>query len=536
MAQSSRPWTYGLGDGIGAAADGSYTADQWDNIFEAAFGQGAANYGVLRGYLNALLVTTTAVPSASIRVLTGGAFVKGKFYESSAIETFPAGGFPAPAANPRIDRVVLRASWATRTVRIYRIPGAENPAPAPPALTQVDGVTWDIPLAQIAFAFPWGGTVAAADITDERYHIEPRQREFDAIVGTRPGDYATVTAALADGHLSIFIRAGTYAEPGSITLASGTWLCGEDPIATTLNMGANQVIITEGAPNFASHVTVERLTIDSADLSAGLDIVRGAQTLIRQCVFTDAALTTQVDSDNVRIEGCHFYNTSTDVVIDSPGTIVRDNTFINCRLQFNDDGLESVAEGNRIIFDAAGTCLLVSGSCDGLRIAHNMVAMRGIHVATIGIQVNASYNQTIIGNHVTAGGSAYILSCSSSTITGNTAYDCTVGFHVEQPNNTLVGNIVRGCSGNGIELLDTADYCIIKANEVTANGGDGIDIPTGCDQVIVGDNIIRSNTGWGIDYAGDRELVLGNIVLNNTAGQIDATGATNQVEEHNIVA
>jgi hypothetical protein len=66
-----------------------------------------------------------------------------------------------PTGATRIDRIVLRASWAAQTVRITRIAGVENDDA--PALTQTPGTTYDIPLAQVSITT--GGVIT---ITDER--------------------------------------------------------------------------------------------------------------------------------------------------------------------------------------------------------------------------------------------------------------------------------------------------------------------------------------------------------------------------------
>jgi hypothetical protein len=116
--------------------------------------------GVAAGYLNALEGAVTGANTVAIN--TGGALVDGKYYENGAsvnvnIPSAVGGG------NTRIDRIVLRASWAAFTVRIHRIAGTDAASPTAPAITQTSGTTYDIPLYKATV--DTGGTVT---IVDER--------------------------------------------------------------------------------------------------------------------------------------------------------------------------------------------------------------------------------------------------------------------------------------------------------------------------------------------------------------------------------
>jgi hypothetical protein len=102
--------------------------------------------GVFQDQLNQLGLGGLA--ASPVTIDTGRALVNGIWYENNAAAVDVA--IPTPAANPRIDRIVLRADWApTQTVRITRIAGAEGAVPVPPAITQNDGVRWDLPLWQV---------------------------------------------------------------------------------------------------------------------------------------------------------------------------------------------------------------------------------------------------------------------------------------------------------------------------------------------------------------------------------------------------
>lgn len=138
MAERSRPWS-----GTVTGDAGPYSDDQWTDAWLTLEGPTIATEGVFFNQLNNLVLTGAASP---VSVNTGRALVDGAWYES---DSSVAVVVPTPAANPRIDRIVLRKDWALQTIRITRIAGAEGAAPVPPAVTQVDGVTWDLPLWQV---------------------------------------------------------------------------------------------------------------------------------------------------------------------------------------------------------------------------------------------------------------------------------------------------------------------------------------------------------------------------------------------------
>ena len=180
MAQSSFPWTDGTGDG------GPYSADTWDNIYAAAF---LADGGVNEGVLHGLKVSGTASP---VSVAAGAAVVNGKVFISTATETVSV---PTPASSARYDRVVLRADYAAQTVRIARLAGTEGSG-SPPALTQSDGVTWEISLAKLYVTT--GGVIT---VTDERAYCTGAGSQ------RMPGEIIMWSGALS-GHYPVHPRTG----------------------------------------------------------------------------------------------------------------------------------------------------------------------------------------------------------------------------------------------------------------------------------------------------------------------------------------
>lgn len=157
MAQWSALWKTAA---VGAVGDqeAGYTEAHWSVIGRIL--AGCANFeGVAAGYANELEVTD--VGGGDVEVDTGGAVVDGKVYNNTAAVTV---NIPTPGAGTeRIDRIVLRCSWAGYGIRVTRIAGVAGGAPAVPAITQTSGTTYDITLYQARITD--GGVIT---LTDER--------------------------------------------------------------------------------------------------------------------------------------------------------------------------------------------------------------------------------------------------------------------------------------------------------------------------------------------------------------------------------
>lgn len=157
MTERSRPWD---GTATGDATDSPYDAGtEWARMFRAlAFGSEttADKGGPVMGAVgfNDYAATT---PSANVaRIATGIGWNQGTWHESDATVDF---AIPTPAASTRVDRIVLRKGWVAQTVRLTRIAGVEGAGA--PAMTQVFGTTWDVPLWRVSITT--GGVITFID-------------------------------------------------------------------------------------------------------------------------------------------------------------------------------------------------------------------------------------------------------------------------------------------------------------------------------------------------------------------------------------
>ena len=208
MAEISRPWS-----GTVTGDSGPYSDDQWTDVWKALLGPVIASEGVFQDQLNDLVLG--GLPATPVTINTGRALVNGIWYESDASVSI---AIPTPAANPRVDRIVLRADWALQTVRLTRIAGAEGAAPTPPAITQNDGVTWDLPLWQVfvtvgAVISTWRderrfiGQYVPVGVTLERVYLE--EDFFLPKTGNVTGDLINsfVVVIVANGLVNTFSSA-----------------------------------------------------------------------------------------------------------------------------------------------------------------------------------------------------------------------------------------------------------------------------------------------------------------------------------------
>ena len=145
MAQVSQFW-----GGTTIGDTGPYSIDQYNHPFHTLVSNGSADAGIAVRYLNQLAGTTTGLRANGVDILSGAALVRGIWYTSTATinHALPAVG----AGMERTDLIVLRASWSAQTVRQVRLVGDEyilGSPNVPPALTQTDYVTWEIPLFEV---------------------------------------------------------------------------------------------------------------------------------------------------------------------------------------------------------------------------------------------------------------------------------------------------------------------------------------------------------------------------------------------------
>ncbi len=250
MAEKSIFWTTGA-TGDGATA---YTQAEVIRWMRQMWLADDTEEGVQKGYENDLEPTGAATPVA---IDTGAAIIYGFPYWNTASVNV---AIATPAGNTRIDRIVLRASWAAQTIRITRIAGAEGSG-IPPVIVQTDGVTWDLKICQVSITT--GGTIT---LTDERDWVRPNigvdENMLDASVA---GDALTG----GDGS-ALDVVPGTNLEISSDTIriaasAAGDGLQGGAGSALAVDVSdfAGDGLVDDGSENLDVNVDDATIEIDT---------------------------------------------------------------------------------------------------------------------------------------------------------------------------------------------------------------------------------------------------------------------------------
>lgn len=146
MTERSLFWTDGTGDG------GPYSQSELRLLVKALAGvEDNTTDGVFLGQLNQLAATIEA--SSRVDVQSGRAQVDGTIFEVDATTQLTPS---TPVVDTTGGSVVLAKDWTAQTVRLALIASADGTS-TPPAVTQTDGVTWQIRLYD--FEVTTGGTV-----------------------------------------------------------------------------------------------------------------------------------------------------------------------------------------------------------------------------------------------------------------------------------------------------------------------------------------------------------------------------------------
>lgn len=212
MAESSRFWaSLGIGDGD----TGGYPQDEIYDFFRKVFiSDQQASQGVLKNVDNELAASGVATP---ISVATGAAIVYGFFYENTAVVDLAVA---SPATGTTGGRVNLKVDWVAQTVRLEAVKNTDGNA-APPALTQTDGVEWQLPL--YTFTITTLGVIALTDVrTYAAMSLEVvdemiRDSAGLSVIGRSANSTGDVDDIVAAADYQVLRREGTAVEFGQVS-------------------------------------------------------------------------------------------------------------------------------------------------------------------------------------------------------------------------------------------------------------------------------------------------------------------------------
>lgn len=222
MAEKSILWSAPT-SGDGAAG---YTQDEATRLFRHLIGDDT-NIGILPGVGNELAASGSASP---LSVATGSAFVYGFFYWNDSPRSVTV---TSPVVGTTGHRLVVRANWSAKQVRIFDIANSDGVS-AIPAAENNPGTLYDVTIA--TFTITTGGVITLTDArtfahlatkvdasmidADSVTDAALRNSSALSVIGrsaNSTGDPADIAAG-SDGH--VLRRSGTTLGFGQIALGA----------------------------------------------------------------------------------------------------------------------------------------------------------------------------------------------------------------------------------------------------------------------------------------------------------------------------
>jgi len=359
---------------------------------------------------------------------------------------------------------------------------------------------------------PWLGFVAGT--TPMTYHVNPTGKIQDAIGDASPGDTVKVYEGTYTEQLVIDKTLTLLGDPGprivapdtrntyTIAESTATW----DPIIFAY--GGTESGGAVGGSGTIS-VTIDGFEIDGGNKAATARFVGILCRNVNPGVVSNNNIHDMYDADG---EGDGPQTFGIMVCGDSDVTLefneIRDFSRGGIGVQGDDGTLP----------DPMATVKLNTVLGNGLETGSGWWAENGIQIAWGAggsiIENNVSGCQVNNPDWVATGIMAYD-AIDGTDILDNTVADCDTGIAVISPSYDLVdGNVVTGCTWDGIRLGWPVDNCTVSNNIISDNWA-GIGVWDASDNTIQ-KNIIENNE-YGIYMDGDsnNNAILANDILNN---------------------
>lgn len=167
-------------------------------------------------------IAVTVGTGMGLVVSAGFAIIRGFAYENTSNLTLTADA--ADTTNPRIDTVILRLDPGANSIVAGIKKGTPNASPSAPALTQVPGAVWEMPLANILI--PANATALdPANLTDRRAFLGSRVGLWRTISRPANPDHATFGFNITAGKFEWYdsnTNTWSSALPIDVSLADGS--------------------------------------------------------------------------------------------------------------------------------------------------------------------------------------------------------------------------------------------------------------------------------------------------------------------------
>ena len=146
------------------AWDAPYTHSEWAAIKNYLLANSGDGGFVVPGYGNNLEVVASSPAAMTVEVSTGAMFVQGRIYENTAAKVLTVSANTTGLT--RIDRIVIRVTYAAQTIRAVILEGTPASLPALPSPLR-STTYYDVPIAYV-WVVSGAATIGDTDIHEER--------------------------------------------------------------------------------------------------------------------------------------------------------------------------------------------------------------------------------------------------------------------------------------------------------------------------------------------------------------------------------
>lgn len=151
----------------------------------------------------------------------------------------------------------------------------------------------------------------------------------------------------------------------------------------------------------------------------------------------------------------------------------------------------------------------------------------------------ATFQTSTVQNTVIGHGISYVNSGDSTLFNFSAVNSGGNGINFDGAFNTsIIAGTVSGNTGKGIEMNATSS-CVLNNITASFNGSDGVKFTANCDNNFITNCLNSGNTGYGINIANancDTNIILGNNIYSNTAGQVTNSGTNTKIKSNIGVA
>ena len=357
---------------------------------------------------------------------------------------------------------------------------------------------------------------------------------YDAVIAAAGGDYTSISAALAAGHKTLYLRRGTYLLAANVMLPDSGCLIGES-WGNTVIEGTGSIITgntvrlenfrflhtgSSNAVHTGDSCTVSTLWIDNNGYGNGLYAGAGCQ-----------------------VSDCHII--SIGCALSAASKLLADGNSLECR---STSSFLRFGAGSRFVNNVVTGCLSLLTATD-LQIIGNTITGQGgssTGISFIGSPIgrvviadnliNGTFQSAIVltygisgivsGNVITVSGQEGIAVFGASEPTGSCRATVTNnvinggflyrGIRIGGCYVTCTGNQVSGGSGVGITLENLASFNIVANNAVSGCAGDGFSLFT--THSAINGNLSYNNSGAGFRWSGSDFCATGNHATSNAGG------------------